>query len=79
MAAARHYFGVPCMVLSRECPLNGMDCLHKHPMSQFQQNRQLIRDAEFYEENFLGGENKFAAMVRIERIKGTYFNLENME
>lgn len=60
-------------------PANGLDCLLRHTMSQFRPSKQLIRDAEYYEKRFLGGQNRLAVMIRVERLVGTYFREKNIQ
>ena len=48
---------------------NTMDCTKtKQTRVQFRPSEKIIRDAQAYKDTFLGGENRLAIMLRIERI-----------
>ena len=50
-------------------PPNTIDCTKsKQTRVQFRPSEKIIRDAQTYKDTFLGGENRLAIMLRIERI-----------
>ena len=62
-------------------PLHGMDCIQRYSeyeiKLQFKSSTNLIRDAEKYENMFLGGQNKLAVMLRVERTVSYYLKEVN--
>ena len=57
-------------------PLHGIDCLHLYLKDetkiQFRPSRRLLADAERYEDTYLGGRNRLAFMLRVERVLKFY-------
>lgn len=65
-----------------DTPLNGVDCLRKYAQNevrvQFRPSNRLVRDAGTYESLFLGGRNKLAIMLRVERVIKHYLMEDNV-
>lgn len=63
-------------------PLNGIDCMHEYAKyetkTQFRPSQRLLEDAKRYEDMFMGGQNRLAIMLRVERVIKHYFKeIEN--
>ena len=61
-----------------DAPLHRIDCARSYAeyehKSQFQPSAQLSADAKRYEDLFLGGKNRLAIMLRVERTVYNYLN-----
>ena len=59
------------LYLPVEAPLHETDCARSYaeyePKMQFKPSKRLMKDAKKYEDMFLGGQNKLAVMLRVER------------